>query len=198
MSKKSLHVLEFHAENDREKYLLNRDWIRLNEEKAEKTRRQKVLSGEWTEQESHQKIRKEVTDYYKKQPTTKERRRQQQDRLDALEFYKTMDNPGRLYEKEYHFDETLGQSLQDHVEELKKTFPDLKVQTRRDRDGFAIVKTLYKPNYKYDLDLITKVDGSEMKKIANECQEAMLELLFPEGIEAYFNNQIKNQENESP
>lgn len=115
MAKKGLKTLEYNAGNEREKYLLNRDWIRLNEEKAEKVRRQKVLSGEWTEEESHQNIRNEVTDYYKKEPTTKERRRQQEDYLEAVEFYKAMDNPGRLYEKEYHFDETLGVSLQDHI-----------------------------------------------------------------------------------
>jgi len=43
-------------------------------------------------------------------------------------------------EREYYFDEGLGQSLQEHVNELKKNFPDIKLQTRRDRDGFAIVK----------------------------------------------------------
>jgi len=39
MAKKGLKTLEYNAGNEREKYLLNRDWIRLNEEKAEKVRR---------------------------------------------------------------------------------------------------------------------------------------------------------------
>jgi hypothetical protein len=50
-------------------------------------------------------------------------------------------NPQKLYEKEYYFDEGLGQSLKDHVDELKTTFADLQVLVRRDRDGYPIVKT---------------------------------------------------------
>jgi len=62
-----------------------------------------------------------------------------------------MDNPERLLEKEYYFDERLGLSLDEHVADLKQKFPGVKVQTRRDRDGFAIVKTMYEPEYKYNL-----------------------------------------------
>jgi len=36
-----------------------------------------------------------------------------------MEAVSLMDNPERLLEKEYHFDEGLGQSLNDHVSELK-------------------------------------------------------------------------------
>lgn len=57
-----------------------------------------------------------------------------------------------IYEKEYIFDETLGQSLMSHVEDIKSRFPDLEVLVRRDRDGYPIVKTQYKPKYKYNLD----------------------------------------------
>lgn len=60
--------------------------------------------------------------------------------MDAL---KMLSNPERILEKEYHFDETLGESLDDHCETLKKQYPGVTVQTRRDRDGFAIVKTLF-------------------------------------------------------
>jgi hypothetical protein len=58
-----------------------------------------------------------------------------------LELFQTIQNPEKLYEKEYYFDEGLGQSLKDHVDELKTTFPDLSILVRRDRDGYAIVKT---------------------------------------------------------
>jgi len=57
-----------------------------------------------------------------------------------------------LLEKEYYFDESLGESLADHTAELKKRYPAITVQTRRDRDGFAIVKTIYATEYKYNLD----------------------------------------------
>ncbi len=58
-----------------------------------------------------------------------------------LDLFQNIQNPQKLYEKEYYFDEGLGQSLKDHVEELKTTFPDVQVLVRRDRDGYAIVKT---------------------------------------------------------
>jgi hypothetical protein len=38
-----------------------------------------------------------------------------------------MENPERLLEKEYHFDESLGTSLSDHVLEIKKNFPGVTV-----------------------------------------------------------------------
>jgi hypothetical protein len=64
-----------------------------------------------------------------------------------------MQSPERLHEKEYHFDEGMGQSLQEHVSELRERTPGLKVLTRRDRDGFAIVKTEWSPEFKYTLDM---------------------------------------------
>ena len=42
-----------------------------------------------------------------------------------IEIFGKIQSPEKLYEKEYHFDEGLGQSLQEHVEDLKKNFPDL-------------------------------------------------------------------------
>lgn len=73
------------------------------------------------------------------------------------------ENPERLLEKEYYFDEGLGQSLQEHTAELKKNFPEMKVEVRRDRDGFAIVKSSYSPEFKYPIDMsadATKVDAN--------------------------------------
>ncbi len=37
------------------------------------------------------------------------------------------DNPERLLEKEYYFDETLGQSLDAHAAELKAKYPGVTV-----------------------------------------------------------------------
>ena len=36
-----------------EQFISHRDTIRINEEHVERLRRQKIASGEWTEQESH-------------------------------------------------------------------------------------------------------------------------------------------------
>lgn len=83
-------------------------------------------------------------------------------------------------QREYYFDEGLGQSLNDHTNELKKKFPDLTVLTRRDRDGLPIVKIQMKPKYKYNLDEILSMDPQEMKRLQNETQEALLEEFMPE------------------
>ena len=96
---------------------------------------------------------------------------------------KTLRNPSQFFEKEYYFDEKLGVSLSDHIDDIKKNFPDVEVQTRRDRDGFAIVKTKYKPNYKYKLDSIINLNEKEEKQIMKESMEAVLKEAFPEGVE---------------
>ena len=63
-----------------------------------------------------------------------------------------------MMQREYYFDEGLGQSLNEHTNDLKEKFPALTIQTRRDRDGLPIVKILMKPKYKYDLDEILSMD----------------------------------------
>ena len=89
-----------------------------------------------------------------------------------------MNQPENLLEKEYYFDETLGQSLQEHCDEIKQQFPGMQVQTRRDRDGFAIVKTLFKREYKYNLDRIEQWDPEvEMDKIRSSIEHFLNEIL---------------------
>ena len=46
---------------------------------------------------------------------------------ETMEAFNTMDNPERLLEKEYYFDERLGLSLDDHITDLKNKFPGVKV-----------------------------------------------------------------------
>ena len=100
---------------------------------------------------------------------------------EALEAIRLMDNPERLLEKEYHFDEGLGQSLDEHVVELKTKFPGMNVQTRRDRDGFAVVKVFYKQNYKYSLDKIENWDKTEAQNRINQTVETLLQHILPDG-----------------
>ena len=59
-----------------------------------------------------------------------------------------------LNEREYYFDEGLGESLNDHTSNLKKQFEGIDIQTRRDRDGLALVKLSFTPKFKYNLDEI--------------------------------------------
>jgi hypothetical protein len=84
-----------------------------------------------------------------------------------------------LCEKEYHFDEGLGQSLKEHVREIEDNFEDMDVKVRRDRDGFAIVKTKFKPKYKYDIDKIAKFDPKVEQSHFKETLEIVYKNLMP-------------------
>jgi len=103
--------------------------------------------------------------------------------IDLYETYTQLDNPERLMEKEYHFDEGLGESLADHTSELKKNFPGMKVETRRDRDGFAIVKTSFAPEYKYNLDEILNFDSDKSEQHNMQTIEEILNSFIPEGAQ---------------
>ena len=104
------------------------------------------------------------------------------------------DNPRRLLEKEYYFDEGLGESLQDHAKKIKQEHPDLEVQIRRDRDGFAIVKTIYKPKYKYNIDEILKFSPSEGKEKIKETMNELLKVILPKnGQNLDFSKMEKDQ-----
>ena len=139
-----------------------RHQVRLQQEWAEKTRRQKVITGEWTEAESRGKLANylaDLRDQYESAPS----RRQQKREIDRfMQKMKLNQSQNNMVEKEYHFDEGVGVSLNEHVENLKKQFPTARVQTRRDRDGFAVVKLSHKPEYKYDLDEILSTDPKQL------------------------------------
>lgn len=97
-----------------------------------------------------------------------------------LKKNQSMDN---MAEKEYHFDESVGVSLTEHVENLQIDYPKAKIQTRRDRDGFAIIKVSYKPEFKYNLDEILAFDPEKMQAHQAETLEALLQAVLPEGPE---------------
>jgi len=74
-----------------------------------------------------------------------------------------------IHQREYYFDERLGQSLREHTLEMKKKFGEnVRVQTRRDRDGLAIVKLSIEQKFKYNLDEILSQDPEEIKRITYE------------------------------
>ena len=77
-------------------------------------------------------------------------------------------------EKEYHFDEGVGVSLTEHVEALKAQYPTARIQTRRDRDGFAIVKVSYNPEFKYELGKLMDYDPNFVKEHQAETIESLL------------------------
>lgn len=161
-------------DNQNEEFLNARHQARLMEEYTERIRRQKVLSGEWSEAESHQKLQAYLDDIEQIQLNSKDLR---QRRRDYDNYIKTMSNnlsQALKMEKEYHFDETVGVSLKSHINQLKQKYPKAQIQTRRDRDGFAIIKVSFKPDFKYDLDTILANDPKAAKVHKAETLEALL------------------------
>lgn len=51
--------------------------------------------------------------------------------------------------------------------------------TRRDRDGFAVIKTMFAPEYKYNLDQIENFDYQAAKQVRDEAIEAVLGVILP-------------------
>lgn len=111
-----------------------------------------------------QQLQKHIEDCVSKQLGPNQRRMFERDFAEVVEAVSFMDSPERLLEKEYYFDERLGQSLDEHTAELKSKYPGVKVHTRRDRDGLPIVKTTFEPEYKYKLDQIENWDGDESRQ----------------------------------
>lgn len=58
--------------------------------------------------------------------------------------------------------------------DLKERYPEASIQTRRDHDGFAIVKLSFRPEFKYDLDQILAMDSDELKQHEAETLETIL------------------------
>ena len=167
-------------DSNNDNFLDRRETIRLRGELAESERRRNVLSGEWTEEESHDNLKQLLAERVRGQPSPQHAWRHFAAIKDKLDVYRSTDTPERLLEKEYHFDEGLGESLQEHTTELKKFNPGMKVETRRDRDGFAIVKTTFAPEFKYNLDNI-EADLEEQDKQRLSSLELILERALPGG-----------------
>ena len=104
-----------------------KDKIRNIEELVESYRRNMVMTGEWTEDESRLRMQIHLDDLQEKFPTKKVHaiaRREEKKRID--EFH-SLRNSKQIMQREYYFDEGLGESLNDHTAELKKKFPALTV-----------------------------------------------------------------------
>ena len=84
-----------------------------------------INSGKWTEAESENRMQDLLKEISKDIPTEFDEKRVKREFRNLLDLMTRVQNPQKLFEKKYYFDEGLGQSLKDHVEELKATFPDL-------------------------------------------------------------------------
>jgi hypothetical protein len=122
-----------------------------------------VAKGEWTEEESANKLRECMAEISRNLPNSADVQRSIRNFNTMREFFSKIQGDHSLFEKEYIFDEGLGESLKDHVESIKNNFPGIEVLVRRDRDGYPVVKTLYKPKYKYSLEDIETVSYTHLR-----------------------------------
>lgn len=63
-----------------------------------------------------------------------------------------------MIDREYFFDEGLGESLDSHITNLKQELPGAEVSHRKDIDGYAVVKLSLKRKFKYNLDQLLSID----------------------------------------
>ena len=128
-------------DSERKQFVDGRDLVRIMDEQKEAARRRMVIHGEWKEEESEEKMRASIAEATLNAPEYLDEYQSLRDFNELKELFSSIQNPKRLFEKEYHFDEGLGESVKEHVEGLKSRFPDLQVLVRRDRDGYPIIKT---------------------------------------------------------
>lgn len=89
-------------------------------------------------------------------------------------------NPDEIHEREYYFDEGFGVSIEEHVKAVKAHAPGITVEMRRDNDGYAIIKTSMKRQYKYNLDDILSSNANQTK--ANQKLKHSIEVLLRQAL----------------
>ena len=74
----------------------------------------------------------------------------------------------------------------------------MKVQVRRDRDGFAIVKSLYDNAYKYDIARMETWDPEQAQKEQNQALEAVWQAVMPGSPQDVIDDVAKQLEHSIP
>lgn len=143
----------------------SREQIRVIEEAIESLRRRNVMNGEWPEDQSYQLMQQELDKAQEMYPTPTKFKIEMREKSKMMHNLMNLRNSSQILEREYYFDEGLGESLNDHIEGLKKKFDSITVETRRDRDNLPIVKISLAPKFKYNLDDIVNMDPATAKKI---------------------------------
>ena len=165
-------------DNERKQFIENRDSLRLMEEQKEAARRRMVMNGQWTEENSQEKMKEFIIEADKNAPESIDEYKGLRDFHEMKNLFTKLQSPSKIYDKEYYFDEGLGQNLKEHVEDLKTRFPELTILVRRDRDGYPIVKTQYIPKYKYNLDRISNFDHDAEMTIVKESLDDILKTML--------------------
>lgn len=79
--------VKFMKDSQRQNFLENRDMVRLMEEQREAARRRLVMSGQWSEQESHEKMVEAMQEGLKDAPEIKDDFQFQRDFQDLKNFF---------------------------------------------------------------------------------------------------------------
>lgn len=156
-------------------------------------RRRLVLNGTWPEDESHllmQQLLERVQSIY---PTQRSYDRFMDDKKKHNTEMIQARNSSQILEREYYFDETLGQSLAEHTNELASQYPNVSIETRRDNDGFPIVKLSMKRQYKYNIDQIFDSDVNWLKQTEQETVEALLAVFMPQDPKEFVDQAASGQ-----
>ena len=106
-------------DQDRNNFITHRDQIRLMEEQREALRRRKVAAGVWTEENSHATLKKELEEAMRTRPDLVDDVQFNRDFNEVKDFLWQLQSDKSFIEKEYIFDESLGQNLKAHIEEIK-------------------------------------------------------------------------------
>lgn len=133
-----------------------------------------VMRGNWTEEESQDRTKEWLNQMVQESTPNTLKKKLYREASAMHEAIRQIDNPESLIEKEYHFDEGLGVSLADHMATLRKEYPGATVMSRRDRDGYAIIKLQFRPEYKFDFDTLVNFDQEhEQQKFYASIEELL-------------------------
>jgi hypothetical protein len=143
-------------------FISHQDKNRLNEELYEQQRRELVLNGTVSEQDSY-KYMSDFTESAQKQMKLINAKTFQSHKNEVIGMMKAIF--GGEQAREYYFDPKQGVSLEEHIESVKKVNPDLIVKTYVDNDGFTVVQRITPKKYKYNLQnlLDNTPEDMEMK-----------------------------------
>lgn len=84
-----------------------------------------VHLGEWSEVESRQLLQHKLDQIEEQFPVPSKFNNTKRENLKAFDRLMEIRNSTDVAEREYYFDEGLGQSLNEHVAELKAQFPNV-------------------------------------------------------------------------
>lgn len=148
------------------------DKNRLSSEMIEAERRQAVQYGLCTEADSHEYI-KNFVEELKEKLAILNRPSNRRFRDEYLEMAKAATAGEQV--REYYFDPKQGVTLSQHIESVQKVFPDAKIESYVDDDGFTVVKRTQEKKYKYNLNDLLNYAPSEVERKYHQGVKQMID-----------------------